>query len=632
MQKKIIYSFDDINSTGIDQVPINSIISITDYDGRSRTVTLKDKTNITSLTTINELLTIYGQQYQNTNVGHFINESVSISYDDSALNAVSHYGYTGHNNVGIGTNAGHDINSGYQSIFIGTNAGANMQDGIYNVMIGSSAGQYCQAGSNNIFLGHYSGRGYTDNTASNNICFGEEAGQNISTGHTNLFIGKESAGEVTGAPVSGYQNICQGVRTGYYLSNGSNNIFIGANAAQGDSVARLSGSNNISLGIYSSATLSEGDHNIVMGSYSCRNLSTGHYNVILGHYAAYGNATDHVTGYYNVALGYYSGHSLTSGGSNICIGIEAGADLTTGSNNILLGPQSGSDLIAEQHQIRIGVGTTSLIQGDTSSSDLVINGDLNLNNNALISQDSDGWNSDHTGLNIDHIWHDDLNNAWNLCSDTTYKAQGNTNLNIGNILIDGGDNTTADIISNDNGKSILRIMGESQGTGQLFVGQGITYGGGIEYNGDNSPSTTGAGGDFITLYRVNNGVWEWTARNYYGSNDWEFRGTVTENSDIKLKENLEVIPDAINKINTLSGYTYNMKVTPDERRTGVLAQEVQEVLPEAVTSSRDDSDDGDDGVVLSVAYGNMVGLLIEGIKEQQVQIDELKLEIQGLKA
>jgi hypothetical protein len=79
----------------------------------------------------------------------------------------------------------------------------------------------------------------------------------------------------------------------------------------------------------------------------------------------------------------------------------------------------------------------------------------------------------------------------------------------------------------DTGVATLSAYGDSQGTGRLYVGQSSTYGGGIEYNGDNSPTSTGAGADYITLYRVNNGGYDWTARNKYNSNNWEFRGTVT---------------------------------------------------------------------------------------------------------
>ena len=58
--------------------------------------------------------------------------------------------------------------------------------------------------------------------------------------------------------------------------------------------------------------------------------------------------------------------------------------------------------------------------------------------------------------------------------------------------------------ADNNGVAQISAYGSSQGTGRLYVGQSGSYGGGIEYNGDNSPASTGAGADFITLYRVDN--------------------------------------------------------------------------------------------------------------------------------
>ena len=82
------------------------------------------------------------------------------------------------------------------------------------------------------------------------------------------------------------------------------------------------------------------------------------------------------------------------------------------------------------------------------------------------------------------------------------------------------------IYAPDNQTAQLSIHGDNQGTGRLYVGQSPTYGGGIEYNGDNSPGTTGAGADYTTLFRKQSGTDYWTARNYYNSNNWEFRGQV----------------------------------------------------------------------------------------------------------
>jgi len=115
---------------------------------------------------------------------------------------------------------------------------------------------------------------------------------------------------------------------------------------------------------------------------------------------------------------------------------------------------------------------------------------------------------------------------------------------------------------------------------------------------------------------------------------WDFAGNytatgnITAYSDIRIKENIEVIPEALDKVCQLSGYTFDRTdfapdaetgVMPETRQTGVIAQEVLKVLPEAVA----EMDDGK----LTVAYGNMVGLLIESIKELKAEIDTLKTQL-----
>ena len=89
-------------------------------------------------------------------------------------------------------------------------------------------------------------------------------------------------------------------------------------------------------------------------------------------------------------------------------------------------------------------------------------------------------------------------------------------------------------------------------------------------------------------------------------------GNITAYSDIRHKRNIVKIEDSLNKVHKLSGYTYNRKDN-GKRFTGLIAQEVQEVLPEAVNE--------DTKGELSVAYGNMTGLLVEAIKELTAQLN-----------
>jgi hypothetical protein len=92
-------------------------------------------------------------------------------------------------------------------------------------------------------------------------------------------------------------------------------------------------------------------------------------------------------------------------------------------------------------------------------------------------------------------------------------------------------------------------------------------------------------------------------------------GDITAYSDERLKENVKVIDNAVARVQGVTGVTFTRKAD-GSTSTGVTAQELRAVLPEAVHVDKDG--------ILSVAYGNVVGLLIEAVKELKADIDELK--------
>lgn len=104
------------------------------------------------------------------------------------------------------------------------------------------------------------------------------------------------------------------------------------------------------------------------------------------------------------------------------------------------------------------------------------------------------------------------------------------------------------------------------------------------------------------------------------SGDLEATGDVIAYSDERLKENIEIIPNALEKIEAIDGVTFTRKDEAEDfigrRRAGVIAQQVEKVLPEVVTENKEGTK--------QVAYGNMVGLLVEAIKELKAEIEELK--------
>ena len=126
--------------------------------------------------------------------------------------------------------------------------------------------------------------------------------------------------------------------------------------------------------------------------------------------------------------------------------------------------------------------------------------------------------------------------------------------------------------------------------------------------------------DTNTTYTAGNGL------SLSGSNEFSMSGSytgsftatgdVTAYSDKRLKRNIETITNAVDTVSKLRGVNYEKD---GRNSTGVIAQEIEEVLPQVVHTDADG--------MKSVAYGNIVGILIEAIKEQQKEIEELKKKL-----
>jgi hypothetical protein len=100
---------------------------------------------------------------------------------------------------------------------------------------------------------------------------------------------------------------------------------------------------------------------------------------------------------------------------------------------------------------------------------------------------------------------------------------------------------------------------------------------------------------------------------------------VTVSSDVRFKSNIETIDSALDKVKAMRGVYFDKHGAEDKRSVGVIAQEMQEVMPEVVVT--DDTEDKH----LSVAYGNLVGVLIEAVKELSEEVSELRNNVQTIK-
>lgn len=92
-------------------------------------------------------------------------------------------------------------------------------------------------------------------------------------------------------------------------------------------------------------------------------------------------------------------------------------------------------------------------------------------------------------------------------------------------------------------------------------------------------------------------------------------------SDERLKENIKTVENAVDTISSLRGVTFDWK-EGNAKGIGLIAQEVNDVLPDVVTT--------DENGYMGVKYTNIIGILVEAIKEQQEQINTLKKQIEKL--
>ena len=147
--------------------------------------------------------------------------------------------------------------------------------------------------------------------------------------------------------------------------------------------------------------------------------------------------------------------------------------------------------------------------------------------------------------------------------------------------------------------------GNSSNEVSLRFHQGGRYWGQIRFRDSQFYFTEGSNNNYYTI----------NAGNVNSNGSVYASGNVTAYSDRRKKKNIKIIENPLEKIQKLNGVTYDRIEEDDNTRyTGLIAQEVLEVLPEAVT--------GDDETGYALAYGNMAGILVEAVKKLTNELEE----------
>ena len=192
----------------------------------------------------------------------------------------------------------------------------------------------------------------------------------------------------------------------------------------------------------------------------------------------------------------------------------------------------------------------------------------------------------------------------------------------GNIKI---AQTTANTIDTVTGDLILSSIGDVKVSDDLDVSGTLDVDGNVTLGNATSDATTVSG--TLAVNSTTNSTSKTTGAVVVSggvgiNNDLHVGGDITafSSSDINLKENITVIPNALDKVKALTGNTFTWKSDvenfADKDDTGVIAQEVEALGLPGITTTRDNG-------VKAVRYEKLVPLLIQAIKELSAKVDAL---------
>ena len=533
---------------------------------------------------------------------------------------------------------------------------------------------------------------YNLTTGMNNIAMGDQAGYSMVNGTGNITIGKSAAftlldpGGFNGTPVV---NTYIGDSAGTYVNSGFYTTAIGGNALLGDLNATDRFIKNTAIGYGSGNNVTgTSSNNIYIGVYAGPATSTSeNYKLYISNGESgdqpfmYGDmSNDNRTLDINASVNI---SGSVTGQIKATNGVVSGSSQITNLNNSFSGLQTFNNINVN------GTASFAYIQSTTGSSTSIGESFIVLNENTPASNFA-GIKVVDSGSTFatSSFVYDGLNNNWVFQKANT--GSSDTSVAIFGPISTGGLGTELGLTQNklpkavsshghhigdsnitDDGTTIslgsnTTITGTLVASGTTLVSSSAQVIGILSslntYTGSNDTTNTTqtsrldqlstASGSVITrltaLEVETSNLETFTASMNTTSNvrfgslgiGMAASGTsgridaandvvAFSTSDIRLKENIVPIENALDKISKISGNTYDWKVELKDvhgyegNDVGVIAQEVEAVLPQLVQ----DRDNG----YKAVKYDKLVALLIEGIKEQQTQIHSLTLEIEKLK-
>jgi len=592
---------------------VEAFTGASDYDitiSGSLTVTGSNSTlgnsSVSGYSTINGF-TIYntGSNIAIVNTSNF-NSTTDIGISNN-IRLGDSTGQSTQNTIGsimIGSAAGVSATSASYSNFIGIGAGNNATYASSSNFLGRGAGQFAYSASYSNILGYYSGIGNgTDSIGSNNIIIGNSISlpYNYKNG---INIGSIIFGSGSYSTVLSPPNVFSGS-----VGNGR----IGINQPNPSFNLDVSGSGNFTNGLSLTGSLD------TTGSVIFRGLTTQSKSFVV--------TIDNTTGqlFYTSSTAFVAGAS-SPGGSNTQIqynnaGAFAGVPNLTWNGTTLRATGSFTGSFVGNLTGSATTLSTDRTNWSTNGTITAVVGQLawrNYGNNHTIFDASAGASPEGVGVNNTNPsveWTATYPTLMGWNGTNTYGVRVDSSRYAENIKNTG----TVTLASSIENNAITITQPPSgpiaiNGPVKLLNFQWYSDTWAISNVRSNGVSSLGLG---IFLNSTEVGRFSNTSFSMFNRDIIAFAS-----SDKRLKDNITPISNPIKKIQKIGGYEFDWNDKQDTYEghdIGVIAQEIEEVLPELVTTR--------DNGYKAVKYEKIVALLIEAIKDQQKQIDELKSKI-----
>jgi trimeric autotransporter adhesin len=591
----------------------------------------------------------------NTALGNFALNAITTGTESTAIGYEALYKATGSPNDAYGYLAGEYITTGSGNIAIG-----------YAAMTGTSANPLTSTTAGNIAIGDYALTSITGGATSNvaigyealtkstvsstnpNTAIGFDAMEYATTGTNNTAIGFQAMEGSAGNGMTGTgQNVAVGdsalysiegvvtevtaigYQAAYYDTGGSWNVGIGYQALY----YNQTGTANVAVGVnaLTGSSGSSSSSNTAVGNAALKN-ATGSDNTAVGYAAldAVGN-----TGQYNVAVGYDAMDASTGGGYNVAIGQSAMTGVLTASigDNVGIGENSLATITGGAVG-NTAVGAYALYKSSVSSTNpntavgfKSLEFATSATDNIAIGYEAMQGTS---GNSLTGDYNTALGDSAGKIIQTT--ADDNTMLgySAGVAITTGTDNT---LVGFKSGYGVSGshniILGEDPSSAITAGNSNILIGNSLS-NVTSSTSSQLDIGDLImgsiSATEVGIGTTSYQGQGLTVSGDvWATIFQMT--SDARLKTDIRPLADALGRIAQVKGVTYewkppeareigkDMSLPLNQPQMGVLAQDVEAVFPEAVTT-------GPNGLK-SVNYESLAAPLIEAVKTLKRQNETL---------